>query len=71
MAEETQKHYTNGEVTVLWQPEKCIHSTFCWKQLPHVFNPRNRPWVNIEGAPSERIAEQVRSCPSGALSLAE
>lgn len=61
-------HYTNEEVTVVWKPKVCIHSTLCWKGLIEVFNPRERPWVKIEGAATERIIEQVRQCPSGALS---
>jgi uncharacterized Fe-S cluster protein YjdI len=62
------KHYTNNEVTIEWKPEQCIHSTICWRELKEVFNPRERPWVKIEGATTERIIEQVRKCPSGALS---
>ena len=61
------KKYTNGEVTVTWQPSKCIHSTICFQGLPQVFDPRKRPWVNIEGADTETIINQVKECPSGAL----
>ena len=64
----TVKEYTNGEITVVWQPEKCIHSTLCFQGLPEVFDPKARPWVNIEGASSDKIMEQVKRCPSGALS---
>jgi uncharacterized Fe-S cluster protein YjdI len=66
------KTYTNGEVTVVWKPGICIHSTVCWKTatgLPEVFDPRKRPWVNIEGATTIRIVNQVKKCPSGALSF--
>ena len=62
------KTYTNGEITVVWKPAVCIHSKICWTQLIAVFNPRERPWVNIQGATSARIAEQVDRCPSKALS---
>jgi uncharacterized Fe-S cluster protein YjdI len=62
------KKYTNGEVTVVWKPHICIHSGVCWSHLLSVFNPWKRPWINMEGATSERIIEQVRNCPSGALS---
>jgi uncharacterized Fe-S cluster protein YjdI len=62
------KRYTNGEVTVIWQPAKCIHSTICFRGLPEVFDPNKRPWVNAQGASTERIVAQVKDCPSGALS---
>lgn len=62
------KHYTNGEVTVVWKPKLCIHSTICWKGLISVFNPKERPWIKMDGATTDRIIEQVRQCPSGALS---
>jgi uncharacterized Fe-S cluster protein YjdI len=62
------KKYTNGEVTVVWKPAICQHSTLCWKQLGTVFNPQVRPWVDMEGAPTNEIIEQVQRCPSGALS---
>jgi uncharacterized Fe-S cluster protein YjdI len=69
MMEPEVKEYTNGEITVVWQPSKCIHSTKCWKELGEVFNPRVRPWINIGGADSKKISEQVSRCPSKALSL--
>jgi uncharacterized Fe-S cluster protein YjdI len=62
------KKYTNGEVTVVWKPAICQHSTLCWKQLGAVFNPQVRPWVDMEGATTNEIIEQVQRCPSGALS---
>jgi uncharacterized Fe-S cluster protein YjdI len=63
-----QKKYSNGEVTIIWKPDACIHSTICWKGLRAVFNPTQRPWVKPEGADTERIIAQVKQCPSGALS---
>jgi uncharacterized Fe-S cluster protein YjdI len=68
MSESNQRQYSNGEITVVWQPEVCIHSKLCWKGLLNVFNPQKRPWVNIDGASTEEIREQVSKCPSGALS---
>lgn len=60
--------YSNGEVTVVWKPDTCIHSRICWTELRNVFDPVKRPWVNITGDSTEKIIEQVRKCPSGALS---
>lgn len=62
------KHYTNQEIDILWQPELCTHSKNCWKGLIEVFNPKNRPWVDMSGASTEAIKAQVEKCPSGALS---
>ena len=62
------KKYSNGEVTVVWQPSKCIHSAICFRGLPHVFDPRKRPWVAMENGQTDEVINQVKACPSGALS---
>lgn len=62
------KEYTNGEVTIVWKPEICIHAANCAKGLPNVFDPNARPWINAEGDTTEEITKQVDQCPSGALS---
>jgi putative redox protein len=63
--------YTNGEITVEWRPELCKHAARCATQLPQVFNPAAKPWVNMDGAISKEIAEQVARCPTGALKIAD
>ncbi|MGJ8667525.1 MAG: GNAT family N-acetyltransferase [Patiriisocius sp.] len=63
------KEYSNGEITVLWKAEKCIHAGVCVKSLPEVYNPKERPWIKPENATSAAIIEQVSNCPSGALSI--
>jgi uncharacterized Fe-S cluster protein YjdI len=62
------KEYTNGEVTIVWQPDLCAHAAFCGRELPEVFKPKERPWICPEGAETERIIKQIKRCPSGALS---
>jgi len=62
------KEYSNGEVSIVWKPELCIHSTNCVKGLPNVFDNNKRPWINAEGASTNNIISQVKKCPSGALS---
>jgi uncharacterized Fe-S cluster protein YjdI len=68
MEKDITKKYSNGEVTIVWKPGICIHSTLCFKGLPEVFDPRKRPWVSPENSSTQSIIEQVRKCPSGALS---
>jgi uncharacterized Fe-S cluster protein YjdI len=63
------KNYTNGEVTIVWEAEKCIHSAICVKGLPDVFKPKEKPWIKIEAALTSDLINQVKSCPSGALSF--
>lgn len=62
-----KKEYSNGEVIVTWQPEKCIHSGICVKGLPKVFQPEDKPWIKIDAESTEDIVHQVKQCPSGAL----
>lgn len=65
------KKYSNDDITVVWQPAKCIHSTKCFKGMLHVFNPKERPWIKLENAKTEEIISQIKNCPSGALSYYE
>ncbi len=60
--------YTNGEVTVIWEPERCMHSGICFSLLPEVYKPKERPWINPENCSTEKFIEQIGMCPSAALS---
>ena len=60
--------YSNGELTIIWQPDLCQHSGICVKTLPQVYNPKKRPWVKIENATTDELIAQINKCPSGALS---
>ena len=63
-----KKEYTNGEITIVWKPSLCIHSAVCVKTLPKVYDPKAKPWIAIENAPTEELKAQIQKCPSGALS---
>ncbi|MFT4735994.1 MAG: putative Fe-S cluster protein YjdI [Cyclobacteriaceae bacterium] len=62
------KQYKNDAITVNWEPAKCIHSENCWRGLPGVFNPKSKPWIQVDGATADELSKQIDACPSGALS---
>ncbi len=62
------KHYTQGDLTITWQPDICIHSGICARTLPAVFKPKDRPWVQMENGSNAEIMAAIDKCPSGALS---
>ena len=51
--------YTNGELTIIWQPELCQHAG--------IYKPKERPWIQIENATTAELIAQINQCPSGAL----
>ena|SRR5437868_9725981 len=63
----TKKLYSTAEIEVSWEPDLCIHSGKCVQGSARVFNPRRRPWVELQHEPAERILAIVANCPSGAL----
>lgn len=62
------KEYSNGEITIKWQPKLCKHAGVCVKLLPKVYNPKASPWITVENATTEELKNQINNCPSGALS---
>lgn len=67
MKKEIKKEYSNGELTVIWQPAKCIHAKECIKTLPEVYKPNEKPWITPENASTSALKSQIKKCPSGAL----
>ena len=62
------KEYSNGDITVVWQPKKCQHAGICVATLPKVYDPKANPWINVENSTTEELILQIKKCPSGALS---
>ena len=63
------QEYKNKDIIVRFDPAICIHSGNCVRGLSAVFDVKRRPWVDVDGASAEAIAEQIKRCPSGALSF--
>lgn len=62
-----ERVYRNDHIAVSWEPRLCIHAGYCFRRLPHVFKPDERPWVDVDAATPDEIAATVMRCPSGAL----
>ncbi len=65
-----ERVYKNDHIAVSWEPKRCIHAGYCFHGLPEVFQPQERPWVEIDTATADQIAEVVMTCPTGALHFA-
>ncbi|MCX6260200.1 MAG: (4Fe-4S)-binding protein [Bacteroidia bacterium] len=61
------RRYRNNDITVYWKPDACVHASYCYRELIEVFDPGRRPWVDMNGAPTDRIIEVVNMCPTEAL----
>lgn len=59
--------YSNDEITVTFDPERCTHSGRCVRGLPGVFDLKRKRWIDVGGASADAIEAQVARCPSGAL----
>lgn len=66
--EESVRKYDNGDLVIVWKPHLCTHSGVCVKTLPHVYNPREKPWIKLGVADAKELMAQIDKCTSGALS---
>jgi uncharacterized Fe-S cluster protein YjdI len=59
--------YKNDAIEVHWEPRFCIHVRNCVRDLGRVFDPSARPWIDVDAADADTIAQTVLACPTGAL----
>jgi uncharacterized Fe-S cluster protein YjdI len=64
-----KKTYESEQITVQWDSSRCIHAAIWLRSLPEVFDVNRRPWIVLEGASAEAVAEAVMKCPSRALKV--
>jgi uncharacterized Fe-S cluster protein YjdI len=62
--------FSNGKITVTYDPKKCVLAEACCRGLSEVFRNSVIPWIDLEGAETEKIINQIKKCPSGALKFA-
>lgn len=61
--------YENDQIRVQYNPNICEHAAECVKGAPDVFNPKERKWINLEGADPNKVEEVIKRCPTGALTF--
>lgn len=62
-----ERTYATDQIEVHWDSDRCIHTGFCSKALLAVFNPQQRPWIQLDAGELDEIVQVVENCPSGAL----
>ena len=63
----TRRSYESDSIRVTWDTTRCIHVGRCVRGLPTVFDPNQRPWIDLHDADADEVAAIVEECPSGAL----
>lgn len=59
--------FSNEDITVTYEPRCCVNAGICAKQLSDVFRNSVIPWIDLDGANTDAIINQIKKCPSGAL----
>ena len=67
MSDTPTRVYTQGQLTVEWYPERCVHCENCVQSLPEVFNIEARPWIDVTKADADKIVAVCNACPSKAI----
>ena len=56
--------YSNKDITVTYSPSCCSNSGLCARQLSDVFRASVIPWIDLEGAKTDTIIDQIKKCPN-------
>lgn len=59
--------FATDAVEVTWSKARCIHAAECVRRLGRVFQPGERPWIQLEHAGADEVARTIERCPTGAL----
>lgn len=62
-----ENEFSNSDITVTFEPSICIHAEKCAQELSSVFRTSIIPWINLDNAETNKIINQIKRCPSGAL----
>lgn len=61
--------YSTSELTITFDPARCLHSGECVRGLPAVFDVKANPWIRPAAASADAVTQTIRRCPSGALQV--
>lgn len=59
--------YKGTEISIRFEPKRCIHAAECVRGLPGVFERDRRPWVEPDQGSAQEVVDVVARCPTGAL----
>ena len=61
--------YDGADVSVTFNPRLCSHAAECGRLASHIFNPKQKPWVQPDNGTVAEVEAVITACPSGALAL--
>ncbi|MCR5627834.1 MAG: GNAT family N-acetyltransferase [Lachnospiraceae bacterium] len=61
--------YSNEDITVFWDSDKCVHAKRCVSSLPGVFDINRKPWIDLSQGENKDIWQTVKKCPVGAVDI--
>jgi CDGSH-type Zn-finger protein/uncharacterized Fe-S cluster protein YjdI len=67
LMEQDIHEYSNEKITVSYDVNRCIHARECVRNLPSVFDPDRRPWIDPNNADINELTDVIMQCPTGAL----